>query len=151
MLDALVNGLAHLLLLAGALFMFVAAVGLLRMPDLMTRMHATTKASVLGAALMLMGVALHFGSATLTAKMIAVAVFITLTSPVAAHIIGRAGYASGVRLWSGTVKDAMADQHPRPEGPQKRSPRPEQTSPEAPVDPLTEPAHPPKASPADSH
>jgi multicomponent Na+:H+ antiporter subunit G len=107
--ETLVDGLAHLLLLAGALFMFIAAVGLLRMPDLMTRMHATTKASVLGAALMLSGVALHFGSGTLAAKMLAVIVFITLTSPVAAHIIGRAGYASGIRLWPGTVKDALAE------------------------------------------
>ncbi len=94
-----------LLLVLGATFMFLAALGLLRMPDLMTRMHATTKAGVLGAGVMLLGVALYFSSLEVTARVVAIIAFVLITAPVAAHVIGRASYFVGVPLWQHTVKD----------------------------------------------
>ncbi len=95
------------LLLIGGLLMLVAALGLVRMPDLLTRMHATTKAGALGGGLTVLAVAVHFGEAEIVARALAVMTFIVLTAPVAAHAIGRASYFVGVPLWEGTVKDEL--------------------------------------------
>ncbi len=97
---------AALLLLGGGL-MLIAALGLYRLPDLLTRMHATTKAGALGAALTLAAVAVHFADGSVTARAVAAIIFIVLTAPVAAHVIGRAGYFVGVPLWDGTVRDEL--------------------------------------------
>lgn len=99
--------LAALFLLAGCLFMLVAALGVFRMPDLLTRMHATTKSGVLGAGLIMCAVMLFFGESSVTLKALAVMAFTTLTSPIAAHTIGRAGYFIGVPLWEKTLKDEL--------------------------------------------
>ncbi len=107
----MIDLLAGLLLLAGASFMFIAALGVVRMPDLLTRMHATTKAGVLGAGLMLAGVALYFSEAGVLARVVAILGFTTLTAPVAAHAIGRAGYFVGVPFWEGTLKDELKDRY----------------------------------------
>ncbi|NIC04622.1 monovalent cation/H(+) antiporter subunit G [Billgrantia bachuensis] len=95
------------LILVGAIFMFLAALGLVRLPDLLTRMHATTKAATLGASLIMLAVALHFGEVAVVARALGVILFIMLTAPVAAHVIGRAGYFVGAKLWHGTVKDEL--------------------------------------------
>ncbi|MEQ6916939.1 monovalent cation/H(+) antiporter subunit G [Halomonas aquatica] len=95
------------LILSGAIFMFLAALGLVRLPDLLTRMHATTKAATLGATLIMLAVAVHFAEVAVVARALGVIFFILMTAPVAAHVIGRAGYFVGVRLWSGTVKDEL--------------------------------------------
>ena len=100
-----------LFLAIGALFMLLASVGLMRLPDLPTRMHASTKAGTLGAAMIMLAVAIHIPDAAVFARVLAVVVFLLLTAPVAAHIIGRAGYYVGVPLWEGTVKDELADQY----------------------------------------
>lgn len=97
--------LASLLLVLGAAFMLVAALGVWRMPDLMTRMHATTKAGILGAGLMLLGVAVVFAEIAVWARVAAIIAFVVLTAPVAAPAIGRASYFVGVPLWSKTLKD----------------------------------------------
>jgi multicomponent Na+:H+ antiporter subunit G len=99
------------LLLSGASFMILAAVGILRLPDLPTRMHASTKAGALGAMLIMGGVALHFGDSAVSARAVAFIVFILLTAPVAAHVIGRAGYFTGVELWKGTTKDQLRERY----------------------------------------
>lgn len=98
---------ALLLIALGAAFMFIAALGALRMPDLLTRMHATTKSGVFGAGLMLLGVAVHYLDAGVTARVLAIVGFIVLTSPLAAHAIGRAGYYTGAPMWQGTLKDDL--------------------------------------------
>ena len=98
---------AALLLLLGAGLMLLAALGLLRMPDLPTRMHATTKAGVLGTGLMLLGTAVYFADLGITARALAVMAFIVITAPVAAHLIGRAAYFVGVPLWEKTVVDEL--------------------------------------------
>ncbi|WP_163558543.1 monovalent cation/H(+) antiporter subunit G [Halomonas sp. NO4] len=95
------------LILSGAIFMFLASLGLLRLPDLLTRMHATTKAATLGATLIMLAVALHFTQVAFVARAFGVIIFIMMTAPVAAHVIGRAGYFVGSKLWSGTVKDEL--------------------------------------------
>lgn len=102
---------AALLILGGTLFMLVAAIGLLRLPDLYTRMHAVTKAGTLGVGLVLIGAATSFGDLSVVARAIAALLFVLLTAPVSGHIIGRAGYLGGVSLWEGTRFDQWQANH----------------------------------------
>ncbi|HVR29058.1 MAG TPA: monovalent cation/H(+) antiporter subunit G [Thermoanaerobaculia bacterium] len=99
--------LSAILLVVGAVFMLLAAVGVIRFPDLFTRMHAATKVSTLGASSMLLAVAVHFGSLGVAVQALLVVLFFFLTAPVAAHMIGRAAYFVGVPLWQGSVRDDL--------------------------------------------
>lgn len=96
-----------LLMLLGASFMALAGLGLLRMPDLFLRMSSTAKAGTLGAGLLLLGAAIHFDNFSISTRAVAIIVFLLLTAPVAAHMIGRAAYFDGVPLWKGTVQDDL--------------------------------------------
>ena len=98
-----------LLLVLGALFMLLAAVGLVRLPDLYLRMSATSKAATLGASLVLLGAAVHFGTAAVAGRAVVIIVFLFLTAPVAAHTFGRAGYRRKSPLWQGTIADELAE------------------------------------------
>jgi multicomponent Na+:H+ antiporter subunit G len=82
-------------LLGGAFLAFAAGVGVLRFPDLLARMHAGTKPQVLGLILVLIGLALRLRSGGAVWALVLVAVFQMLTAPVAAHMVGRAGYRTG--------------------------------------------------------
>ena len=99
------------MLLTGSSFMLLAAVGLLRLPDLLTRMHATTKAAALGVILIMLASAMHFAEVGVVARSFAIIVFILITAPIAAHVIGRAGYFTGIELWEGTVKDELRERY----------------------------------------
>jgi multicomponent Na+:H+ antiporter subunit G len=95
------------LLLVGASFLLLASVGVVRMPDLFTRMSAATKASTLGIACMLLALAIHFPDIGVITRALAAIAFFLLTAPVAAHQIGRAAYFVGVPLWKGTICDEL--------------------------------------------
>ena len=95
------------LLLIGASFLLLAGVGMLRMPDVFSRMQASTKASTLGVACILVAVAVHFHDLGITMRALAASVFFLLTAPVSAHLVGRASYFLGVPLWEGTVIDEL--------------------------------------------
>lgn len=82
----------------GALFLLIAGVGLLRMEDVYTRLHGASKAAPLGAVLILIALAIGSGSLEVTLRVVAVSVFLLLTAPIAAHVIGRAAYLSRERL-----------------------------------------------------
>jgi multicomponent Na+:H+ antiporter subunit G len=82
-------------LLAGCALSLIAAIGLVRFPDLFSRMHAGTKPQVLGLLLILVGVGLRLRDWTDIGMLLAVAMFQLLTAPVAAHMIGRAAYRRG--------------------------------------------------------
>ncbi|WP_299616040.1 monovalent cation/H(+) antiporter subunit G [Pelagibius sp.] len=99
--------LTALLVLAGGLFALAAALGVLRLPDVLIRMHASTKAGTLGCGLILLAVAVHFGESGIVARAVLAIVFLLLTAPVGAHLIGRAAYRTGVPLWQGTVIDEL--------------------------------------------
>lgn len=101
--------LVAILIVLGAFFAFVAALGVNRMPDFYMRMHAATKAGAFGAGLMLMAAALHFGSVRAVITALCIIVFFYLTTPVAAQTISQAAYRKGVKLWSKTGKDQLAE------------------------------------------
>lgn len=91
---------AAALMLAGLFFTVVACVGVLRLPDFYTRLHAQSKCDTLGAALMLAGAALLEGFTLVGVKTALIVVFIALTSPLAAHALGRAALRSGLKPWT---------------------------------------------------
>jgi multicomponent Na+:H+ antiporter subunit G len=91
--------------LAGASFALLASIGVLRMPDVFTRMQTSTKASTLGVGCLLVGTALQFADVASIARVASIGAFVMLTSPVAAHVIARAAYVAEVPLWEGTVAD----------------------------------------------
>lgn len=105
------NIIISIFLLSSGLLVLLAAVGILRLPDLLTRMHASTKAGALGISLIMVAVSLYFTSLVVLAKAIAIILFIFMTAPVAAHAIGRAGYFVGVPVWTKTVKDELYDHY----------------------------------------
>jgi multicomponent Na+:H+ antiporter subunit G len=100
--------LTAVLLLTGGIFCLVAAVGMLRLPDTIIRMHAATKAGTFGSGLMFLALASHFMHLSTTLRAGAAIVFLLLTAPVAAHLIGRAAYCTRVRLWHRTRIDELA-------------------------------------------
>lgn len=98
-------------LLSGAFLAFAAGVGVLRFPDLLARMHAGTKPQVLGLILLLAGEALRVRNLQVVGMLALVAVFQLMTAPVAAHMVGRAGYRTGkVRPDLLVVDELTADQ-----------------------------------------
>ncbi len=103
MMDIIIGLLASF----GAIFVFLAAVGVLRMPDTYLRISVTTKAATLGIGLLLVAAAVFFKDLSIATKVLAIILFILLTAPVSAHLIGRASYFSGVKLWKGSVLDDL--------------------------------------------
>lgn len=84
------NFIITLFLLIGAFFMVVAAIGMVRLPDLYTRIHAATKATSFGLMFLLLAGSIYFGSWTTVAKSILLMIFIYLTAPLAASAIAKA-------------------------------------------------------------
>lgn len=87
----------------GTVFILLAALGIMRMPDLFLRISVTTKAATLGIGLILAGAAIHFGTLGITSRVMAIILFILLTAPVGAHLLGRASYITGTKLWERSV------------------------------------------------
>lgn len=91
----------------GTLFVLLAAVGVIRMPDTYLRISVTTKAATLGIGLILGAAAVYFRDISITSRVLAIILFILLTAPVGAHLIGRASYFIGVKLWKKSVIDDL--------------------------------------------
>lgn len=104
MLSAII---AATLLIVGSLFCLVAAVGMLRLPDTLIRMHAATKAGTLGTGFILAAEAVAAQDLGTTIRAVAAIVFLLLTAPVAAHLIGRAAYHRGIQLFDKTWIDEL--------------------------------------------
>lgn len=102
------------LMLLGAGMTFLAAVGLLRMPDLYLRASAGTKATTLGVAATLLATALFFDDLGVTSRSVAIILFVFLTAPVAAHMIGRAAYLSNTPMWRHSVVDELKGRYDHP-------------------------------------
>lgn len=91
----------------GSLFVLFAAIGMVRMPDTYLRISVTTKAATLGIGMLLIAAAIHSNEIALTAKVFVIILFILLTAPVSAHLIGRTSYLTGVKLWKDSVLDDL--------------------------------------------
>ena len=97
----------------GALFVLFAAIGLIRMPDTYLRISVTTKAVTLGVGLILVAAAIYFDNLSVTSRVLAIILFIILTAPVGAHLIGRASYLLEMPLWKKTKKDELKGKYKR--------------------------------------
>jgi multicomponent Na+:H+ antiporter subunit G len=91
-IDAILDVLTALLLIAGALLSVTAGIGVLRFPDALSRLHAATKPQTLGLAFVLVAVALTARSWSTTLVIVPVLLFQALLAPIASHMVGRAGY-----------------------------------------------------------
>ncbi len=103
--------ISAILLVIGSAFMLLAGVGVVRMPDLFSRMQAAAKATMLGVGCQFLAVAIYYPHVAITARALLVIGFILLTGPISAHMIARAAYSSGVPLWHGTVQDDLRRHH----------------------------------------
>lgn len=99
-----------MLVFLGAGFSLLASVGILRMPDLYTRMQSATKAGTLGVACVALAAAIHFGTASAAVLAALVILFFFATAPIASHLVGRASHHGGVPLWSRTVRNDLANE-----------------------------------------
>ncbi|MFK7902126.1 MAG: monovalent cation/H(+) antiporter subunit G [Nitratireductor sp.] len=99
--------IAGSLIILGSFFALVASLGLLRFPDVYSRMHAASKAGTVGSGLMMIALAVASADLATSLRAIAGIVFLLLTAPIAAHLLARASYKAGYKLWSGTIVDQM--------------------------------------------
>ncbi|NGO72701.1 monovalent cation/H(+) antiporter subunit G [Streptomyces boncukensis] len=96
-------------MLAGAAMCLLAGIGLLRLPDVLTRMHAATKPQSFGLLLVLLGAGLWLRSVVDFGTLALVALFQLITTPVAAHLVGRAAYRTGQVDRTGVVVDELGE------------------------------------------
>lgn len=95
-----IEWLAVVLVAGGVFFSLVAVVGIVRLPDLYTRAHATSKSDTLGTILSLAGVALVLQTEVTVAKTVFLLLFMLVTNPTAAHAIARAAYDQDITPWT---------------------------------------------------
>lgn len=99
------------LILLGAFLSLVSAFGIIRLPDVYTRNHAVSKASTLGIMALLIGTFIFFvlEHGHVNSRISLGVFFIFMTAPVAGHLISRAAYNTGVRLWDQSVEDDLKE------------------------------------------
>lgn len=126
------EALASVLLVAGALLMLIAAIGIIRLRDPLQRMHSATKAGTLGTILLIVGVLLGTDAAPVSTGLLAI-LFLMFTLPLAAQLLGRATYLSGTPL-KGIGKAEIPGLKVRGQedtGPDREMPGPESSGPES--------------------
>ncbi len=106
---------AAVLLIAGSLLAFIAGLGILRFPDLLSRMHAATKPQVLGLMLLMGGLAIELRNLTVGATLVLVVAFQLVTGPISAHMLSRAGYRTGKVESSLLIVDELTEDLDRAE------------------------------------
>lgn len=99
--------------LAGSIFIFLGALGLVRMPDIYTRLQAGTKATTLGTILTLFGMILI--SPGWIGKLMVLIIFVVITNPVSSHVLARAAHHVGLKISKRTVVDKLAEDFPQKE------------------------------------
>ncbi|GGD27263.1 monovalent cation/H(+) antiporter subunit G [Flavobacterium orientale] len=99
--------LIYILTSFGAIFILLAGIGVLRMPDLYLRISVTTKAATLGIGLVLLSAGIYFNDSSITTRVLAIILFMFLTAPVGAHLIGRSSYFTGIQLWKKSLMDDL--------------------------------------------
>lgn len=86
----MIEVLVGLFALVAGVFAFIAAVGIMRFPDALARMHASSKVGTLAASASLVAAALHIGDMSAASRAVLAILFLLLTAPIGAHLLGRA-------------------------------------------------------------
>ncbi|HLT96114.1 MAG TPA: monovalent cation/H(+) antiporter subunit G [Acidimicrobiia bacterium] len=102
------EALASISIVVGAMLAAIAALGINRFGDVLSRMHAATKATTLGLALTLIGAAIAIPATGAVVKLLLVIVFQFMTAPVGAHLIGRASFRAGLEFHPSTNYDELS-------------------------------------------
>ncbi|MCX8200967.1 MAG: monovalent cation/H(+) antiporter subunit G [Candidatus Caldarchaeum sp.] len=97
--------LSMIFLAFGMLVYVTGIVGILRLPDVYNRLHAITKTSFIGVLSIILSGAVYYGYSPLSVKALAIALFLTITYPVAGHLLARAAYRTGVPMSEKTLHD----------------------------------------------
>lgn len=109
MLVLLQDILSYISIFLGVVFLLIAGIGIIRLPDFYIRMSAITKAGTMGVGFIVLGISIHFNDLTIAGKSFVIVSFMLLTSPVAAHIISRAAYRQDVPFWKKNLFDQLSD------------------------------------------
>ena len=96
---SLLNSASAALITVGVVFFIAGTMGLLRFPDLFTRLHALTKADNLGLGFIVAGLALYSGSWMVTIKLVLIWCLVMISSAVASHLIAQAALRKGIKPW----------------------------------------------------
>ncbi len=94
-MDQVLDVIASICFLLAAMLGLIAAIGMVRLPDLLSRMHAATKPQVLGLVLSLLGLAISLRQPMVLLLLALVALFQGVTTPIASHMVGRASFRAG--------------------------------------------------------
>ena len=126
MFESVLDGVSWFLMTAGGGFVLIGTLGLIRFPDVYSRMHATGMTDTLGAALFFAGLMVQGGFTLVTVKLALVLIFLLLTSPAATYAVANAAYSRGLEPVLGKpVPDDPGPNEPAPENPAPESPAPE--------------------------
>lgn len=106
-MEAFFTVLVALMIIIGAAFSLIAALGLVRFPDVYTRMHAASKAGTLGSGVVLIALGIYSDDIGTLSRSIAGVIFFLLTAPISAHLLAKASYAVGYRMSDLSVADEM--------------------------------------------
>lgn len=107
MMTTILQYLAAILVVSGAIFALLSALGIVRFPDLYTRMHAASKAGVVGAGLIMLAIAVVSRDGSVILRVLMGIGFLLLTTPVSAHLLAKVAYFSGYRPSDTTVLDDL--------------------------------------------
>lgn len=114
-LESVLELVALALVLAGALLCLIASIGLLRLPDVPSRLHAATKPQVLGLLLIATAIALTMRSWPVLAMIVPILLIQMATAPLSAHMVGRQAYRNGTYDTEGMLVDELAEERERGE------------------------------------
>jgi len=107
MMTQIVEIAAGLMVVIGALFAISAGLGVLRFPDVYSRMHAASKAGTVGSGFILLALAITTPDVGVATRAITGFVFFLLTAPIAAHLLAKVAYETGVPMWDSSKMDEM--------------------------------------------
>jgi multicomponent Na+:H+ antiporter subunit G len=114
--------IAGILIILGSLFMLIASIGMVKLPDLYMRIHAATKAPTLGIFLMALGIIVYFFELWASVEGLIVILFVFITTPIASHMISRVAHTMGVKKTESTIVDEMdADEENSTKDPDERN------------------------------
>jgi multicomponent Na+:H+ antiporter subunit G len=108
-MDWILDGLSWILLMGGSFFMLAGAIGILRLPDVYSRTHASGMTDTLGAGLMLIGMAIQAGFTLAAVKLLMIILFIMFTSPTATYAVVHAALSEGLEPVLGGKDDSAED------------------------------------------
>lgn len=101
--------LTGIFLILGSFIVLLAGLGVVKMPDIYTRMSATSKASTLGVSIILITTGFFFGTTEIITRTLLIVIFLMITAPVASHLLGKAAHLNKLPLWDRTKRDDLSN------------------------------------------